>query len=525
MKKALSLILMMAVCLTLIPLNALAYGDQWIQMEKSNFDPNEEFTVTVSGITAQMVADDAYVSIYRKGAAHTEYQEWHRPEQPGTSRLEFTAPVESGDYEMRLYRRDYTYQAEDLVTAVPFTIGAVTRVGTISLNKTAYTADEQITVTVTGITAQMVTTMAFVAIYEKGGPHGEYIVWEHVTQGNSTLTFRAPDKNGEFEMRLYSTDHLYTDETFVMSVPFTVTGAQTPGALTLNKTTYAPNEEIVATVTRGSVDLNIVGIWKPGAAYSEGQSLVTLAGGSQVVEGSIYAPLESGDYEARLYDVDGNLVAFAPFTVADGDPWGNASGWATGELKKAEDLGLIPGVLYGTDFTRPITRAEFAAVSVKLYENLTGNTATPVSPNPFTDTSDPEVLKAYKIGAVNGTSDTTFAPNATLTREQMATMLTRVLKSAYIEGWTLATDAQFTLNFTMPAPFTDDALISGYARQSVYFMSANGIIGGTGNNNFSPRAASTSEAAVSIASATREQSLAIAVRMVENLKDKPVDYN
>lgn len=30
---------------------------------------------------------------------------------------------------------------------------------------------------------------------------------------------------------------------------------------------------------------------------------------------------------------------------------------------------------------------------------------------------------------------------------------------------------------------------------------------------------------LSVASATREQSLAIAVRMVENLKDKPLDYS
>ena len=55
-------------------------------------------------------------------------------------------------------------------------------------------------------------------------------------------------------------------------------------------------------------------------------------------------------------------------------------------------------------------------------------------------------------------------------------------------------------------------------------MSANNIVGGTGNNNFSPKAASTSEQAISVASATREQSLLIAVRMVENLKDKPVPY-
>jgi hypothetical protein len=134
------------------------------------------------------------------------------------------------------------------------------------------------------------------------------------------------------------------------------------------------------------------------------------------------------------------------------------------------------------------------------------------------------VLKAVSVGITNGTSETTFSPNDRLTREQMATMLTRVLKKVYIPGWTLAEDSKYMLNFIQPTKFADDALISGYARESVYYMFANNIVGGTGNNNFSPKAASTSEQAIIAASATREQSLAIAVRIVENLKDKPLDY-
>ena len=49
-------------------------------------------------------------------------------------------------------------------------------------------------------------------------------------------------------------------------------------------------------------------------------------------------------------------------------------------------------------------------------------------------------------------------------------------------------------------------------------MVANNIINGTGNNKFSPRATTTEEEARNYASATREQALLMAVRMVENLK-------
>jgi len=200
------------------------------------------------------------------------------------------------------------------------------------------------------------------------------------------------------------------------------------------------------------------------------------------------------------------------------------SGWVKAELEKAHELNIIPEAFFGVDLIKPITRAEFAAVSVKLYENLTGKKATPASPNPFTDTNDVEVLKAYNIGLMAGTSADKFSPNVLLNREQAVTMLVRALKAAYIPGWTLATDNHFTLNFTQPAKFADNDKISEWAKPSVYFAAANNIIPGTGNNMFSPRATTAAEEAANYASATRELALAIAVRMVDNLKGKPLDY-
>ena len=194
-----------------------------------------------------------------------------------------------------------------------------------------------------------------------------------------------------------------------------------------------------------------------------------------------------------------------------------SSDWAQTEIDKAKDMDLIPDVLKNQDLTKSITRAEFAAVAVKVFENLSGGKAVPIVNNPFTDTKDVEVLKAYGIGAVNGTSATTFTPDALLNREQCATMLTRVFKRITLAGWTLENDSRFKLDYKMPAKFADDADISDYARDSVYFMAANGIIKGVGNNRFAPKNTTTAQEAQGYANATREQALAIAVRMVENL--------
>lgn len=97
-------------------------------------------------------------------------------------------------------------------------------------------------------------------------------------------------------------------------------------------------------------------------------------------------------------------------------------------------------------------------------------------------------------------------------------MLTRVFKRATIPGWSIDKDNQFPLSYTKPTAFADDQHISGWAKDSVYFMNANGIILGVENNNFAPKNITTDEEARGYANATREQALSIAVRMVETLK-------
>ncbi len=198
-----------------------------------------------------------------------------------------------------------------------------------------------------------------------------------------------------------------------------------------------------------------------------------------------------------------------------------ASSWATAELAEAAAQGLIPDCLKSADLTKPITRAEFAAVSVKLYESLSGAAAQPASADTFSDTKDPEVLKAFALGVTNGTDAVkkTFEPDTLISREQASTMLTRVWKKLNLSGWTLETDGsfaeEFRTKFAMPDLFADDAEISSWARDSVYFMAANKIVNGVGDNRFAPKTVSSGEETLNFA--TREQALLMSVRTVKNL--------
>lgn len=185
------------------------------------------------------------------------------------------------------------------------------------------------------------------------------------------------------------------------------------------------------------------------------------------------------------------------------------SDWAAEEVSKAIALGIMPPGLMNADLTKPISRADFAAISVNVYENLSRSTVYPDA-DPFTDTSDNSVLKAYAAGIVNGTSATTFDPQGLLTREQAATMLTRAYKKTIFSGWTLAGDTDYKLSYTSGGTFGDSSAISGYAAESVDYMSSKGVINGVGNNMFDPKS-----------SVTREQAIAISVRMIGRLDTSP----
>lgn len=131
--------------------------------------------------------------------------------------------------------------------------------------------------------------------------------------------------------------------------------------------------------------------------------------------------------------------------------------------------------------------------------------------NPFKDTSDTDILKAYNSGIVFGISKTAFEPNSLLNREQAATMLSRTINAVYPD---------IVIDATGSTSFADDEKISDWAKPNVYFMSKNGIIGGIGNNIFGPKNITSAETAQGYANATREQAILIATHSLEKFGSK-----
>jgi len=171
------------------------------------------------------------------------------------------------------------------------------------------------------------------------------------------------------------------------------------------------------------------------------------------------------------------------------------SNWAAEQIEAAIRLGLVPEHLQ-SGFVRPITRAEFAALVVALYENQRGEITGRIA---FIDTGDEAVRKAAYIGVVQGVGGGRFAPSDHLTREQAAVMLARLAEA---------------LGQPFPdhvATFYDMDNVSDWARTAVGRVQKAGIMQGVGGNIFAPRD-----------QYTREQSIVTILRLFEGLREADV---
>jgi len=165
------------------------------------------------------------------------------------------------------------------------------------------------------------------------------------------------------------------------------------------------------------------------------------------------------------------------------------SAWAAGQVNIAISSGLVPLKLR-VKYISAITRAEFCALAVSLYENAMGTEIT--GRVKFVDTANVDVEKMAYLGVVNGVGDNSFAPNQPLNREQAAVILSRLAAAL---GETLPVGA---------ATFRDKGSLSFWAVEAVGQMQLAGIMKGVGDDMFSPRGRYT-----------REQSIVTTLRMFD----------
>lgn len=186
------------------------------------------------------------------------------------------------------------------------------------------------------------------------------------------------------------------------------------------------------------------------------------------------------------------LMVFSSLPVYSASYDGSQSGWAEAEIEQAVAYGLTyPAILKA--FKQAITREEFCTIVVKLYEKLSGKAAI-ASKNPFNDTQNPEILKAYGLGIVKGVSATSFSPRAQITRQEICVMIYRALSAANLQLKEPSVDFAFS----------DKGSIASWAYEAMHFAFENNIMKGLSDSIIGPKQNTTREQAIVLLKRTYE---------------------
>lgn len=165
--------------------------------------------------------------------------------------------------------------------------------------------------------------------------------------------------------------------------------------------------------------------------------------------------------------------------------------WAREYIGRLAARGIVNGM--GDNFYQPdasLTRAQFLTM---LSKTIYGLDPSQTAPAGFTDVPATEwfynyVNWGYANGIVNGFDEVTFAPNANITREQMAIMLNNFAGS---------TDLVLPEN-SAGLTFTDSGLISPWAAESVSTIVSSGIMSGYPEGNYNPQGKATRAEAATV---------------------------
>ena len=165
------------------------------------------------------------------------------------------------------------------------------------------------------------------------------------------------------------------------------------------------------------------------------------------------------------------------------------SRWSYPYIREMYEAGVIDGMTPTTfEPAGNVTRAQF----VKMLALLQSADVSAYASGPFTDVPGDAWYARYvnwaaANGIVNGTSATTFDPNTTISRQDMAVMLYN-----YTQHFGVQLDQK-----TVTA-FTDEGSVAAYALPAVQALHRAGVINGMPDGSFRPYDTATREQACAV---------------------------
>lgn len=153
--------------------------------------------------------------------------------------------------------------------------------------------------------------------------------------------------------------------------------------------------------------------------------------------------------------------------------------WAFESVERAAELGLVAGFSDGTFRPdEPVTRAQF----VLMLWRMAGKPEAKEKAV-FTDTAGGDWYEkaldwAYENGFVKGLSETTFGPNANITRQQATAILFRFSGGK--------TGGEAMVSGVYETSFADSGKIASWAKDAMWWAVYNSLVSGVGNGKIAP---------------------------------------
>jgi hypothetical protein len=207
-------------------------------------------------------------------------------------------------------------------------------------------------------------------------------------------------------------------------------------------------------------------------------------GGIEVVRNSRYSPLtQEVTFYAKHFSLYTAKLASVRFVDLKSVPWAQEAitGLAAREIVKG-----VGRESFAPD--RTVTRAEFIKMLVPALELYKDGAKAAFTDVRQEDWFAAEVASAYELNIVKGYENGEFAPDQSITREEMAAMAYRALQAAGLD-----------VNGSGNAiPYHDASAVSGYAKEAIAALNKAGIMTGKGNGIFDPQSLATRAEAAQI---------------------------
>lgn len=298
------------------------------------------------------------------------------------------------------------------------------------------------------------------------------------------------------------------DGYYAVSGTMTVAGTAQTIPVTLSEipvstgsTTYsvsvssAANGKVTTSTSRASKGSTVTLTVKPDEGYALDQLTVTDANGKAVsvtkVNDTKYTfKMPASKVSVKVTFEKAEPVSSLPFTDVD------VADWFYEAVEYVYDNGMMNGTTstkFGPD--AQLTRGMIVTILYRLEgePTVSGNDFVDVNPSQYY--ADP-IAWAAKNGIVTGYGDGTFGPENSITREQLAAILSRY---ASYKGYSVSKSADLSA-------YTDASSISSYAKDAMAWANAEGLITGVTATTLNPKD-----------TATRAQVATILMRFCENV--------